>query len=92
MDDKHEQVAVAGVLDRLEEQFPDLDPAMVEAAVRLACTEPTGNPIRNFVPVLVEHTAKQRLAFGQRERTIEEAFPPPDERPDGPQQDLDRLS
>ena len=84
MDSNHEQVAVAGVVDRLEEQFPDLDPAVVEAAVRLACTELTGNPIRNVVPVLVEQTAQGRLAFAQHERTFEEAFPPPAEPPEGP--------
>ena len=73
MDSNHERVAVAGVMDRLEEHFPELDPAVVEAAVRLACSELTGNPIRDFVPLLVEHTAKERLLFAQREHNIEEA-------------------
>ncbi len=86
MDSNHEQVAVAGVMDRLEEHFPDLDPAVVEAAVRLACSELTGNPIRDFVPLLVEHTAKERLLFAQRERNIEEALPPPVEPPQGPRE------
>lgn len=81
MDDEHERVAVAGVLDRLEEHFPDLEPAAVEAAVRLACTELTGNPIRDFVPLLVEHTAKERLLMAQRERDIENALPQPTAEP-----------
>lgn len=58
MDARHEQVAVAAVQDRLEEQFPALDPAVVEAAVRLAHTQMTDSPIRDFVPVLVEHAAR----------------------------------
>ena len=56
-----------------------IDPDVVEAAVRQACTELTGNRIRNYVPLLVEHKAKERLAFAQRERNIKEALPPPGE-------------
>jgi hypothetical protein len=36
MDSNQDQVGVAGVLDRLEPDFPDLEPAVVEAAVRPA--------------------------------------------------------
>ncbi len=81
MDARHEQVAVAAVQDRLEEQFPALDPAVVEAAVRLAHTQMTDSPIRDFVPVLVEHAARDRLAFADRERNVEEALTPPPNQP-----------
>ena len=73
----HEQVAVAGVLDRLEEQFPEFDPAVVEAAVRLANTQLTDTSLNDVVPVQVEHAARDRLASLEREGTIDEALPPP---------------
>jgi hypothetical protein len=46
---------------RLRERFHDLDPAVVEAAVRVSHAELTG-PIRDFVPLLVEHKARDRLS------------------------------
>ena len=59
--DRHDEVAALGeVQERLSERFPDLEPDVVEAAVRVAHSELTG-PIRDFVPVLVEHIARDRL-------------------------------
>jgi len=66
MDDEHERLALAGVCERLSERYPDLDPALVEAAVRVSHLELNGNPIRDFVPLLVEHAARDRLAFALR--------------------------
>ena len=63
MDEEHERLALAGVRERLCERYPGLDPALVEAAVRVSHLELTGNPIRDFVPLLVEHAARDRLAF-----------------------------
>ena len=59
--DRHDEVAALGeVQERLSERFPDLERDVVEAAVRVAHSELTG-PIRDFVPVLVEHIARDRL-------------------------------
>ena len=51
---------------RLQERFPELDSEVVEAAVRLSHSELTGH-VRDFVPVLVEHAARDRLAFALRD-------------------------
>ncbi|HEU5456835.1 MAG TPA: hypothetical protein VFU85_14250 [Nocardioides sp.] len=77
MDDEHERLALAGVRERLCERYPDLDPALVEAAVRVSHLELTGNPIRDFVPLLVEHAARDRLAFAIHNPSTDES-PTPD--------------
>ena len=46
--------------------FPELDPTVVEAAVRLSHAQLTG-PIRDFVPLLVERAARDRLSFAARD-------------------------
>jgi hypothetical protein len=56
MDKEHEHAEIKAVEALLGERFPQLDPEVVEAAVRMAHSELTGG-IRDFVPVLVEHTA-----------------------------------
>ena len=66
MDRADEMKALADVRLRLQEHFPELDADVVEAAVRLAHSELTG-PVRAFVPVLVEHAARDRLAFARRD-------------------------
>ena len=66
MDPADEMTALARVQLRLQEHFPDLHAEVVEAAVRLAHSELTG-PVRDFVPVLVEHAARDRLAFAVRD-------------------------
>jgi len=66
MDQEHELKALVGVRERLRAQFPEIDPALVEAAVQVSHRELQGNPIRDFVPVLVEHAARDRLAFAIR--------------------------
>ena len=66
MDAEHERQALVEVEARLSRRFPDLDAAVVEAAVRLSYAELTG-PIRDFVPLLVERAARDRLAFAVRE-------------------------
>lgn len=59
--DAHDEVAALDeVQERLSQRFPDLGPDVVEAAVRVAHSQLTG-PIRDFVPVLVEHIARDRL-------------------------------
>jgi hypothetical protein len=66
VDRADEMKALTDVRLRLQEHFPELDADVVEAAVRLAHSELTG-PVRAFVPVLVEHAARDRLAFARRD-------------------------
>ena len=61
MDPQHEADEIRGVQQRLAERFPDLEPGVVESAVVAAHSELTGS-IRDFVPVLVEHGARDRLS------------------------------
>jgi hypothetical protein len=70
----HEMRALAEVQRRLQERFPELDVAVVEAAVRVAHSELTGH-IREFVPVLVEHAARDRLSFALRDDPEGDAAP-----------------
>ena len=51
---------MAEVQQRLEARFPDLDPTVVEAAVQVAAAGITG-PVRDYVPLLVERAARERL-------------------------------
>lgn len=75
MDRADEMRALSDVRVRLQEHFPQLDADVVEAAVRLAHSELTG-PVRDFVPVLVEHAARDRLAFALRDDDTGEPVPP----------------
>ncbi|MFB9308775.1 hypothetical protein BJY17_001759 [Agromyces hippuratus] len=61
MDHTEEARAVGEVIDRLVGRFPDLPRDHIAAVVEAAHLELEGNPVRDFVPVLVEHTAKKRL-------------------------------
>ncbi|GAB3273112.1 hypothetical protein GCM10027449_10370 [Sinomonas notoginsengisoli] len=56
-----EAQALAGVRARLAEQFPDLGQETVAEAVHTAHAKMTG-PVRDYVPVLVERTARERLS------------------------------
>lgn len=72
MDRKLEAHEIEEVQVRLAERFPQLDREVVEAAVRLAHSELTGG-IRDFVPVLVEHNARDRLAaIAERDHETED--------------------
>ena len=65
MDHEAEQRALVDVRSRLKQRFPDLDEGVVESAVRVAHSELTGR-IRDFVPVLVERVARDRLSSADR--------------------------
>jgi hypothetical protein len=56
-----ESRAIEELLDRLRGAYPDVPAETVGTAVRAAQAELAGNPIRDFVPVLVEHGARERL-------------------------------
>jgi hypothetical protein len=61
MDSQLEAHEISQVEARLANRFPVLDADVIAAAVRLAHSELTGS-IRDFVPLLVERTARDRLA------------------------------
>ena len=52
--------ALQDVRDRLIARFPHVGREVVEAAVQVARAGIEG-PIRQYVPVLVEHAARERL-------------------------------
>ncbi len=60
MDQQVEAKEIEEVCARLAERFPTLDKETIEDVVRIAHSEMTGN-IRDYVPVLVEHKARERL-------------------------------
>jgi hypothetical protein len=64
MDRAAERKALAEVQVRLQKRFPDLHPDVVAAAVSSAHSELDG-PLRDFVPVLVERAARDRLALAE---------------------------
>jgi hypothetical protein len=52
--------ALEAVRERLVQRFPQVGPEVVEAAVHTARAAING-PVLQFIPVLVEHAARQRL-------------------------------
>ena len=61
MDASDEQKAVDEVAERLAARFPEVQRDQVALIVREVHAALDGNPIRDFVPVLVEHGARERL-------------------------------
>ena len=61
MNAEEEARAVDQVIDRLAKRFPDVPRDTVAAIVGEEHLGLEGNPIRDFVPVLVEHEARDRL-------------------------------
>jgi hypothetical protein len=61
MGDNVEEDALDTVVDRLSERFPSLARQHVREIVDEEQQRLEGAPIRDFVPVLVEHAAKERL-------------------------------
>lgn len=56
-----EDRAVAEILDRLRERFPDKSPDEIAAAVEKARSGFAAAKVRDFVPVLIEKEAKAQL-------------------------------
>jgi hypothetical protein len=56
-----EDRAIDEVVSRLSEKFPSLTPEHVEEVVEEELHRFDGGRVRDFVPVLVERAAKQRL-------------------------------
>jgi hypothetical protein len=61
MDRSEENRAINEVIDRLAEQFPEVPNAEVALAVQETRPEFDQAPIRDFVPLFVERSAKNRL-------------------------------
>jgi len=56
-----ERAAIDHVVQRLSAQFSMLDPAVVQRVVREVHARFAGHPTREFVPILVEDSARDRL-------------------------------
>ena len=56
-----EAEAVEKVAKKLVEKFPEIPEATVHEVVDEEHEALEGNPIRDYVPVLVEHESKERL-------------------------------
>ena len=56
-----ESAAIAHVVQRLSAQFSMLDPAVVQRVVQDTHARFAGHPTREFVPILVEDSARDRL-------------------------------
>ncbi len=56
-----EAQAVAAVIDRLVKKFPDTHRTQIEEVVSDEYTALSDGPIRDYVPVLIERAAKDRL-------------------------------
>ena len=61
----NEARAIDSLTDRLRAQFPDAPADAVRAAVVAAYQEFTGKPIRDFVPIFAERTARKRLVTAE---------------------------
>jgi hypothetical protein len=53
--------ALTGVVDRLTEKFPEVPSVVIEEIVQQQHRELDAGRVRDFVPVLVEHAARERL-------------------------------
>ena len=64
-----EQRSVEEVIDRLTKKYPDVDRGEIEQIVAEEHQAYSGRPVRDFVPVLVEKSAKKRVKALEQERT-----------------------
>ena len=60
--DETETQALVVVAQRIRDQFPNLPPEAVDAAVARFHREYDGRPIREFVPLLVERQVREHLS------------------------------
>jgi len=73
-----ERHAVDHVAQRLSRQFPGIDPAVVRQVVREMHHRFDAHPTREFVPILVEEAARDRLTVmpGQPRSPVRSAAAP----------------
>lgn len=65
----HERQALDEVYDRLQSRFAAMSPQEVGAVVHEVADDFSDAKIRDYVPVLVEHIARERLADRRRPGT-----------------------
>ena len=58
---ENEDVAIDHVVDRLTSQFPSVPHEVIETRVTEAHASFEDAPVRDFVPVIVEHDVKEQL-------------------------------
>jgi hypothetical protein len=56
-----EEVAIGHAVDRLAERFPGVDRERIVELVHEHLDDFSGAPVRDFIPVLVEHDVRRRL-------------------------------
>jgi hypothetical protein len=61
MNGPDEQHQIADVVTRLEQKFPGVPTSEIEIIVAEEAAALDGNPIRDYIPRLVEHGARGRL-------------------------------
>jgi hypothetical protein len=61
VNDLDEDKAVREVAERLAERFPSVPRTRIDEVVQSERRALDGKPIRDYIPVLVEHGAKARL-------------------------------
>jgi len=61
MDPNEEKAAVGKVADSLAEKHPEVPSGHIKEIVNEAYDALSGNPVRDFVPPLVGHAARERL-------------------------------
>lgn len=61
MNGPDERAQLAQVVEKLEERFPTFSTQEIEVIVAEQVAKLDGNPIRDYVPRLVEHGARSRL-------------------------------
>jgi hypothetical protein len=57
-----EEVAIDHAVDRLAERFPTVPRDRIADLVHQRHIDYTGAPVRDFIPVLIEHDVKRELA------------------------------
>lgn len=62
---RHEREAIDEVCERMSRRFGSLDRREVGSVVYSAAEEFSDARVRDFVPILVEHAARERLASRQ---------------------------
>lgn len=59
-----EDQEISAVLERLRQRFTEVDPGAIEATLHTVHQRFEGNPIRDYVPLLVERAATRELNRG----------------------------
>jgi len=56
-----DEETIQQVVERLQEKFPDTPKADIEDATRTEFAEFAGRPVKDYLAILVERSAKKRL-------------------------------